>query len=104
MIPRLYEKAARAGGRIHDYLAWAGVKSPNHETDNWAGRVELARVACRVAHLPQHGFVELRHGVGVVRGDKADLVYLIDQVGEKVAGEHPVAGVAKDGLQCLPGV
>ena len=63
------------------------------EPDHRPRRVELARVAGGVAHLAQHRLVEVRHRVDVVGRVEVDLVDLVDDVAQQVAGEHPVVGL-----------
>ena len=59
------------------------------------GRVELAGVARRVAHLPQHGLVERAQGVDLLAGGEVDAVDLVDDVAQQVAAHHAVVDARK---------
>ena len=59
-------------------------------------RVELAGVASRIAHLFEHGLIEEGDGVNVVGRVEVDVVQLIDDLAQDVAGPDAVVGAAKD--------
>ena len=66
MLVGFDQKAAGAAGRVEHRLAQARVDHLDHEADDRPRGVELARVAGRVAHLPEHRFVEVAEGVDFV--------------------------------------
>ena len=63
-----------------------------------------ARVAGRVAHLTEHRLVQVRHRVDVVGRGEVDLVDLVDDVAEEVAGQHPVVRLLEHGGEHVAGV
>ena len=76
----------------------------DHEADDRARRVELAGVAGGVAHLAEHRLVEVGHRVDVVGGGEVDLVDLVDDVAQQIAGEHPVVGLLENGGEHVAGI
>ena len=90
MVVRLDQKAARAAGRVEDGFAKARIGDFHHEAHDGARRVELAGVAGRVAHFPEHGFVESAEGVDLVARREVDAVDLVDHVAQQIAALHAV--------------
>ena len=62
----------------------------DHEPDDGARGVELAGVAGGVAHLLEHGLVEMAEGVDLLGGGEVDAVDLVDDVAQQVAVDHAV--------------
>lgn len=90
-------EATRAAGGVFHHLTQARVGDFDHQLHDGARRVELARVACRVAHLLEHAFVEHAEGVHFGGGGEVDLVDFVDHVAQQVAVLHTVSGALEDG-------
>ena len=90
------QEAARAAGRVENDFAEAGIGDFDHEADDRPGRVELARIAGRVPHLAEHGFVEMAEGMDFFRRVEVDAVDQIDDIAEQIAGNHAVLDAAED--------
>ena len=90
VLERLDEKAAGAAGWVEDHFAELGVHDFHHEADDGAGRVELAGIAGGVAHLLEHGLVEMAEGVDLVAAGEVDAADLIDHVAQQITVDHPV--------------
>src|SRR5262249_4037605 len=93
----LDQKAAGAAGGIEYYFAELRVHDFNHEADDRARCVELAGIAGGVAHLLEHGLVEMAEGVNLVAAGEVNVVYLINHVAEEIAVDHAIDGSFKDG-------
>ena len=93
---RLDQEPGRAAGRVKDSLAKLGIERLDHEPDHGPGRVELAGIARRIPHLPQHGFVQMAEGVDFLGRAEVDAIDQVDYVAEQVAGDHAVHDAAKD--------
>ena len=85
----------QAGSRID--FAEPGVDDFDHEADDGARRVELAGVAGGVAHLAEHGLVEMAEGVDLVAAGEVDVADLVDHVAQQVAVDHPVDRASEHG-------
>src|SRR5260370_18511386 len=92
----LNEETARAACRIKHNLAQARVDDLDHKAHDCARRVELARIASRIAHLFEHGYVEVSEGMYVFGGGEVNTVDLVDDVAQQVAIDHAVDDAAKD--------
>ena len=90
VLERLDQEAAGAAGRVEDGFAELRVGDLDHEPHDGARRVELAGVAGRVAHLPEHRLVEMAERVDLVAGGEVDAVDLVDHVAQQVAAHHAV--------------
>jgi hypothetical protein len=75
-------KAAGAAGGVEDDFAKLRVGDGDHELDDGAGRVELAGVTGRVAHLAEHGLVEAAEGVHLFGGIEVDAIDEVNHVAE----------------------
>ena len=75
-----HQEAGRAGGRVVDGLAEAGVDELHHGPDDVAGRPELAELA-RLSDLTEHVLEEIALGVGVDPLEM-EVVYLAHDLGE----------------------
>jgi hypothetical protein len=104
VIERFDEEAARAGGRVEHGFAEARIGDGDHEADDGARRVELAGIACGIAHLAEHGFVECTERVQLVAGGEVDAVELVDDVAQQVAADHAVLHALEDGRNHIPTV
>jgi hypothetical protein len=58
VVERFYQKSAGTRRRVEHRFAKPRVSHSDHEAHDRAGRVELAGVPRRVAHLAKHAFVE----------------------------------------------
>jgi len=99
VIVGLDDKSAGAGGGVLDELAEAGVDRLDHETDDGARGVELARIPGGVAHLAQHALVERAEGgqlLGGVEMDGPDLARLDLVPGVAELGEDAVFGLVDE--------
>lgn len=63
MIECLDEETAGAAGRIKDRFSEARISDCDHEAHDRTRGVELAGIPRRIAHFPQHGFVERAEGM-----------------------------------------
>ena len=63
---RLDQKAAGAAGRVENGFAELRVDDLDHEPDDGTRRVELAGVAGGIAHLLEHGLVQVAERVNLV--------------------------------------
>jgi hypothetical protein len=104
MIIRLDQEAARAAGGVEHRFAQARISHGDHEPHDRPRGIELARIARRVAHLAEHGFVERAQGVQLVAGGEMDAVELVDDVAQQVAADHPVLHAAKHGGNHIPAI
>ena len=64
----------------------------DHESDDGARSIELTGVPGSVAHLLEHGLVEVTEGVDLVAAGEVNAVDLVDHVSQQVAVDHPVDG------------
>ena len=85
----------QAGSRRVSPSLWIG--DGNHEADDGARGVELARVASGVAHFLEHRLVEMAEGVDFTGGCEVDTVDLVDHIAQEVAVDHAVDGAFEDG-------
>ena len=97
MLERLDEKAAGAAGRIENHFAELRIDDFDHEADDGTRGVELAGVAGGVAHLFEHGLVEMAEGVDLVAAGEVDVVDFVDHVAEQIAVDHAVDRAFEDG-------
>ena len=97
VLERLDEEAAGAAGRIENHFAELGIDDLDHEADDGARSVKLTGVAGGVAHLLEHGFVEMTEGVDLVAAGEMDAVDFVDHVAEQITVDHPVDGALEDG-------
>jgi hypothetical protein len=95
VVVGFHQKAAGAAGRVEHGFAKTGVADLHHEAHHRARGVELARVASGVAHLAQHGFVQVREGVNLLAAAEVNAVDLVDDVAQQVAADHAVLHAAK---------
>ena len=93
--PRPESRRCRRPGRASSSPSF-GFDDFDHEADDGARRVELARVAGGVAHLSQHGLVQMAEGVDLVAAGEVDAVDLVDHVAQQVAVDHPVDRAVED--------
>ena len=84
----------QAGSRITSPSL--GIDDFDHEADDGARRVELAGIAGGVAHLFEHGLVEMAEGVDLVAAGEVDVVDLVDHVAQQIAVDHPVDRAFED--------
>jgi hypothetical protein len=78
---------------VEHHLSELRIHLLHDEADHRPRSVELARVAGRISHLPQHRLVEMRHRVDVVGRGEVHAVDYVDHIAEKVAGQHPIEGL-----------
>ena len=96
MLERLDEKAAGAAGRIENRLRRVGIDDLDHEPNDSPRRIELARIAGGVAHLLEHGFVEMAEGVDFVAAGEVNVIDFVDHVAKQVSVDHAVDGAFED--------
>jgi hypothetical protein len=80
MLERLDEKTTGTAGRIEDDLAKPWIHHFDHEADDRTRRVELAGVAGGVAHLFEHGFIQLAEGVDLVAAGEVNVTEFVAHV------------------------
>jgi hypothetical protein len=97
VLERLDQEAARACRRVKHGFAETRIERLDHEADDGAGRVEFAGIARRVAHFPQHRFVQRAERVQFVAGGEVDAVDLVQQVAQQIAVDHPVLHALEHG-------
>ena len=90
------QEAARTAGWVQHALAQAVVQAVDDEAYDGTRRIELAGVASRVAHLFEHGFVEVRDGVNVVGRIEVDVIEFVHDLAQDVAGPDAIIGALKD--------
>ena len=95
MIESLDQKAARAGRRIEDGFAEPRIGDLDHEAHDSSRRIELAGIACRIAHFAQHRFIKRAERVQFVARREMDARDLVDDVAQQIAALHPVIDAAK---------
>ena len=66
VLKRGRQKATSPRGRVENSLAQLGIGDGDYETHDGTRSVELASVACSVAHLLEHGLVQHTEGVDFV--------------------------------------
>src|SRR5437016_5478855 len=93
MLKSLNEEAACSASGVENALGNPWINLLNDESDDGARCVELAGIASCVSHFAQHRFVEKRHRVDVIGRLEVNFVHAINDVPQKVAGEHPVEGL-----------
>src|SRR5437773_3618539 len=90
MLEGLDEKSTGAASRVEDHFAKPGVYHFNHEADDGARRVKFAGVAGGVAHLFEHGLVEMAERVNLVAAGEVNVADFVDHVAQQIAVDHPV--------------
>src|SRR5262249_41288103 len=90
---RLDEETCRAACRLEYDLAQPRVRYRNHEANHRSGRVELAVLACGVAHLAEHRFVQVTERKQFLLSEEVDVADLVDYIPQQIAREHPAGDV-----------
>ena len=99
------QKAAGPARGIEHSFAEPGIDHRHHEAHDGPRRVELAGVAGRVAHLPEHGLVEVAERVNFFGRREVDAVDLVDDVAQQIAAFHAVLHAFEHlGNHLAPGV
>lgn len=80
VIVRLHQKSTGPARRVKDGLSEVRIGDTHHEAHHRTWRVELARVARRIAHLAQHRLVQVRKRVNLVAGREVNAVDLVEDV------------------------
>lgn len=80
MVKGFDQEAAGAAGGVQDGLSQAGVGNRHHEPHHGPGGVELAGIARRVPHLPEHGLIQMPEGVDFIAGGEVDAIDIVDHV------------------------
>src|SRR5437879_6106953 len=96
MGKRFDQKAACARRRIKDDFAEMGIYDGDNELNNGTRRVELAGIACGIAHFAKHGFVERAQSVDFVLRSEVDFVDLVDDIAEEIAVGHAIKRALKN--------
>ena len=97
VVVRLDQEPARAAGRVEHGFAKPGIGDLDHEPDDRPRRVELARIAGRIPHLPQHRLVQRAERVDLLGRSEVDAVDLVDDVAQQVTADHAVVDAPEDG-------
>ena len=74
-----------------------GIHDRDNELHDCARRVKFAGIACRIAHLPEHGFIEQAKGVNLILGGEVDFVDLVHDIAQQIAVRHAIEHALKDG-------
>jgi len=90
MVIRFHQKSAGTARRVEYSFAELGVGDLHHETNYRARGIEFAGIASRIAHFPQHGFVQMRQGVNLFAAVEMNAVDLVDDVTQQKAADHAV--------------
>ena len=77
---------------IENHFAELGIDHFDHEADDGTRSIKLTGIAGGVAHLLEHGFVEMAEGVDLVAAGEMDVADFVDHVAEQIAVDHPVDG------------
>ena len=97
VLQRAGEEAAGAAGGVEHALAESGIDLVDHELGDGARGVELARVAGALQVL-EDLFVEVVEEVALGLVVEVDLVDLVDDLAQQLAGLHVVVGVLEHRL------
>src|SRR3989338_1044920 len=97
MLKTFGEKTPGSTRRIQDGFAKPRVYNRNHKFNHRPRRVKLTRITGRVAHLLQDAFIKKRQRVHLVRRTKMDLIYLVDDIPQKITIDHAIDSAAENG-------
>ena len=97
MVVGFDKEATGAAGWVENRFSKAGINNFDHESDNGTRGIEFSGIACGIAHLFEHGFVQMAERMNLIRRIEVDAADLVDHISQKIPVDHAIDRAFEDG-------